>query len=163
MATKPTIDMPRLDVRAGKPPRLSAHMADKLIAIIGGAAAMAGIWQLMLPITFEPVTGLAPGNAAAIVGALWTVLGAAMIVGGALRLRAVAIHAAVSMSVASGSGFAVMLWIAPAAPSLAFHGGLVFMSLVGSVVLYLTDRSELKKELSRIRASNERPAEGGAA
>ena len=131
--------------------RTPTRKADLLAVVAGAVVTTTGFAQLFLPAASGSLTGFEPGVASSIVGALWLTLGLLLVVGGAARLRAVALNAAFSLIVTSACSIVVILWKAPGTAPLVVHSAMAVLGIFGGVILHITDRSDLKKELMHMR------------
>lgn len=154
MATSSPTTLAPVNVVGGQPSRPKAYPADQLAGLAGGVVMAFGIGQLFLPNILQPFTGLEAGNAATIVGGIWTIFGGMMAIGGATRLRAVTINAAISLLVVTVCGASVMLWESAGTVPIVVHGAMAAFALTGSALLYLVDRSDLKRQLLEFRATS---------
>ena len=132
-------------------PTPQSHAADRIAGLTGAVVMAFGMGELFAPLVLQPFTGLETGNGAAIIGALWSVLGLMLLFGGGARLRPVAIFAAEFLLLTSACGLAVMLWKSAGIIPVATHGAIAALCLVSTGLVRLTDRSELKKEIIRTR------------
>lgn len=128
-----------------------SHAADRIAGLAGAVVMAFGLGQLFAPLVLQPLTGLESGNGAALIGALWSVLGLMLLFGGGAKLRPIAMSAAELLLVTGACGLAVMLWKSAGILPVATHGTIAVLSLVSTGLVRLTDRSELKKEIIRAR------------
>lgn len=142
-----------------EPPRSAFHAADRIAVLAGTVVTIFGLGELFLPLLLQPFTGLESGNAATMIGALWTVLGLMLLLGGGARLRAIAISAAEFLLIISACGLAVMLWKSAGVLPVFTHGTIAGLCFVSGGLVRLTDRSDLKKEITRARELARREAE----
>lgn len=151
MATDPSTSTPVTGSALSGPPTSKSFVADRLAALAGAVVMAVGIAELLMPLALVPFTGLEPGKAAAILGAIWSVLGLMLILGGAAKLRAITIAAAEFLLILSACALAVMLWSSAGVMPITMHGAMAGLCLVSGGLVRLTDRSELRKEIIKVR------------
>ncbi|MEM7688073.1 MAG: hypothetical protein AAF291_03545 [Pseudomonadota bacterium] len=136
------------DVKSIKAGGAVDHIAAASAVMVTGL----GVAQVLVPLVATPLTGIENGTAGIILAVQWIVFGAVLAVGGLFRMRVVTIFAAEFLLVAGLAAGAVIMLFTPDPIPLFVHGAVALVGLINSGLARLTDKAELKRELSLAKA-----------
>ncbi|MGY6550315.1 MAG: hypothetical protein ACXIT4_00275 [Erythrobacter sp.] len=124
---------------------------DHIAAATGVPVLVLAVTQLAAPGMAAPITGLEPGAASAILAVQWAALGGLLLIGGIMRMRAVAIFAADFLIITGLSGAIVSLFAQTSLMPVIIHSAIAALGFLSSSFARLTDKADLKRDLRLLR------------